>query len=73
MTRQQQKQITFFHHALWCLAKDLPHEDRVLAAKLTDMHHVVAEHLPKQTEEAYCHNVDAGGIITLYKINLYTQ
>lgn len=64
-TIDQKKQLVFFHHALWCYAKELPQDEAILIAKISEFRNSLEQHLNPISEDAYCRFVDKGGAITL--------
>ena len=64
LTIEQQKQLTFLHHALWCFAKELPQDQAILIAKISEFRNAIESQVVRG-EENYCESIPKGGALLL--------
>lgn len=61
MTYETKQKLTFIHHALWSLSKDLQQSDVLLLADISEFRNRLEPYI-KQSEDSYCSNVTKGGV-----------
>ena len=64
MTYEQKQQLTFIHHALWCLAKELDPVNTQLIADISEFRNAIEPRI-KQSEDSYCRSIAKGGALLL--------
>ena len=65
MTNETKQKLTFLHHAIWAMSKDLEQKDILLLAHLSEFRNGLESYV-KQSEDSYIRNVDKGGIKLLH-------
>lgn len=61
MTYETKQKLTFIHHALWSLTKELEQSDVLLVAHISEFRNGL-EPFIKQSEDSYCSSVTKGGV-----------
>lgn len=62
MTRQQQKQLAFFHHSLWCYAQTLSQNDVILKSWISEFRNSIEPFFKGIDEDVYSNCLAKSGI-----------